>query len=99
MTEAIRSVIISLIIAACGSLVTRGYLTSDQVQYLATTLGAAAVGIGSIVYIAWKRRNAGLIKDVAKIQEVQKVVVSDQALADAIPRAEVVGPKDEKTKK
>ncbi|TNC12257.1 penicillin-insensitive murein endopeptidase [Methylobacterium terricola] len=89
----------ALIIFVGGALVTRGWLTAEQVSYLtdASTLTAvvgAAMAIGSFAYGVWTRRPAGLLKAAASLPEVDRITVAPTAapLAAAVPSPKVTVP-------
>lgn len=101
--EQLKTILRSVLVAGGSSLgtflVTKGYLTADQVASLASQIdwGAAAGFLVSAFGIVWgvlDRRKSALIASVDKLPEVRGVVLSPTKagadLAEAVPSNTVV---------
>lgn len=71
-----------------GILVSKGYITGDQVTSLQGAwpqLVGGVMVLYTVGYSLWANRKAKQIANVANMPEVQGVVVHDQTLADQLP--------------
>lgn len=89
MTDPIAAVLRVLVIAALGGLVTKGWLTAEDLEKIITYV----VGIGGIAAMSFwavvRTRLTSLLARVAKAPEV-KVVVAEPEVANAVPSDKVI---------
>jgi hypothetical protein len=78
------------LIALSAGFVTKGYVDDATLQMIVSGL----VGLATVAWGLYVRRKAGLISAAATsaLKPTERVVLTDQAKADAIASIKVVGP-------
>lgn len=89
MIELVGAAFRALLMAAMGGLVTKGWLTAEDLQGIVTAVTGALGVLGLAVYAVLRNRLTATLERVAAAPEV-KVVVAEPEVAQAVESPKVV---------
>jgi len=93
--DQILSIVRSLLVMFGTSLVTKGFMNSDQLN---TVVGVLLPVIGALMTAApvvwgiWRNTHKNTLAAAAALPKVQTIITTDQVTADKVPNDKVVGP-------
>lgn len=86
-TEAVQRYARIVLQWIAAALVTRGIITPDA-SWIQPTIGFL-VGVVSLIWTLYGNRLTAKLNEVAKVPEVEKIVVEHRDVADAVPSSKV----------